>query len=130
MKNLNSVQASAIKKIGDIYCPRYEAYPSFSELGNIEHIDVLLNELPPSDLKDLKLLLFILGLWPSFFIKLFLNLVEVGATWNGPLGPLFRMIRFGFRGIVFALYYSGRKGSNYKGETPSDLIGYKIQMRV
>lgn len=127
---LNSVQIAAINKIGNLMCPGDQEFPSFSKLGNVEHIDVLLNELPPSDLRDLKLLLLALGLLPSFLIKLFLDFIEIGATWDNFLGTLFRTVKFGFRGIIFALYYSGLKGQGFSETTPSDLIGYKIQMNL
>ena len=50
---LNSMQSRAIQKIGDVYCPKTDAFPKFSDLGAIEHIDILLAEIPPQDLSDL-----------------------------------------------------------------------------
>lgn len=127
---LNGIQMKAIQKIGDIYCPKTEPFPSFSELGAIEHIDILLEEIPPQDLADLKLLLSILGFMPSFVIWMLIAGIEKGKNLGGPLGAVLRMIRFGFRGIIFSLYYSGLKGRQSSiAQTPMELVGYKIQMK-
>lgn len=127
---LNSRQSRAVQKIGDIYCPRTDSFPSFSELGVIEHIDILLAEIPEQDLKDLKMLLGILGFMPSFVIWLLIAGIEKGKDLGTPLGAIIRMIRFGFRGIIFSLYYSGLKGSQSSvSQTPMDLVGYRIQMK-
>ena len=96
----------------------------------IEHIDILLAEIPPQDLADLKMLLGILGFMPSFMIWLLIAGIEKGKDLGTPIGAVIRMIRFGFRGIIFSLYYSGLKGSDSAiSQTPMDLVGYNIQMR-
>ncbi len=127
---LNALQISALNKIGDVYCPGDQEFPQFSKLGNVENIDVLLNELPASDLQDLKLLLFVLGLLPSLLVRGFIAFVEFYAQKDLPLGSLFRTVRFGFRGLIFALYYSGLKGKKFSSQTPSELIGYNVQVKL
>lgn len=130
-KNLNSIQLRALTKIGDIICPENNEFPSFSKLGALEHIDILLDEIPPADLKDLKLLLTLLGLMPSFILRLILNLIESNQNHNGELGTILRTVRFGLRGLIFSIYYSGFKGKDSPVEkTPTDIIGYHVQMRV
>lgn len=128
---LNQRQLRAITKIGDVYCPETSPFPSFSDLGAIEHIDILLEEIPEQDLSDLKLLLSILGWMPSPLIWILIAGLEKGKDLGGPLGTLARMIRFGFRGIIFSLYYSGLKGAQSKASsTPVDLVGYKAQVQT
>lgn len=130
-KNLNSLQLRALNKMGDILCPANEEFPSFSKLGALEHIDILLDEIPPADLKDLKLLLLLLGLLPSFALRIFLRLVEANQNHNGEVGTILRTIRFGLRGLIFSIYYSGYKGQNSDvTKTPVEIIGYSTQMNV
>ncbi len=120
----------AVLKIGDIYCPKHSTLPSFSELGVIEHIDNVVGTLPPNDLKDLKLLLFLLSYLPSFALAAFVRVLEMAPSVPTPIGAVLRMIRFGLRGIVFSLYYSGLQGRNYSGMTPRERIGFIVQMKT
>lgn len=129
---LNRVQLAALNKIGNIICPahREEKLPSFQELGVVEHVDILLVEIPPADLADLKLLLSLLGLLPEFMLSWLLSALEKGRDLNGAVGTLVRTVRFGLRGIIFSLYYSGLKGSAAETVlTPVDRIGYKVTHR-
>ena len=128
-KHMQSRHLLALQKIGDIYCPTHKDLPSFSELGVIEHIDQVVGPLPPNDLKDLKLLLFLLSFLPSFLLKGFVWLVERAPSFPTALGAVLRMIRFGLRGIILSLYYSGLKGSNFTGPSPKEIIGFIVQMR-
>lgn len=128
-EHLETRHLSAISKIGDIYCPPHSTLPSFSKLGAIEHIDQVVGPLPEADLKDLKLLLFLLSFLPNFALVGFVRLVECAPHLPTPIGTVLRMVRFGLRGIIFSLYYSGLKGANYNGPTPREIIGFKIQMK-
>lgn len=126
---LNGLQISALNRLGDVMCPANGEFPSFSDLGAVEHVDFLLEEIPSSDLADLKLLLLLLGLMPSFVLRAMMNFIEAKADMNGEVGTLIRMVRFGLRGIIFSLYYSGLKGSTSKvTQTPVDVVGYHVQM--
>lgn len=128
---LNSIQIRALNKIGDIMCPENEDFPQFSRLGAIDHIDILLEEIPTADLGDLKMLLTILGLLPSFVLRFILNLLESQQHVNGEVGTLIRTVRFGLRGLIFSLYYSGLKGEK-SGQVrlPIEVVGYKIQYKL
>jgi hypothetical protein len=129
IKLLNPIQVKALNKIGDLMCPTHNELPSFTQLGAIEYVDILMAELPPNDLKDLKLLLTILGFMPSWILLGILNFLEKNQDMNGEIGTLIRTVRFGFRGIIFSLYYSGLKGHQSSvPSTPDQIVGYKIQM--
>lgn len=128
---LNKIQIRALNNLGDVMCPGGEGFVGFSELGAVEHVDLLLLEIPPSDLSDLKLLLFLLGFMPAFVLRFMLNFLERNQDMNGDIGALIRMVRFGLRGIIFSLYYSGLKGRDSTAtQTPVDAIGYTVQMKV
>jgi hypothetical protein len=129
-KILGSLQISALNKIGNIICPANGEFAQFSDLAVVDHVDLLLEEIPPADLADLKMLLTILGLLPSFVLRFILNLLESKQDMNGEIGTLVRTVRFGLRGIIFSLYYSGLKGSGAESlTTPMSVIGYNIQMK-
>lgn len=130
-KILNKVQIRALNNLGNVMCPGEDGFPKFSALGAVEHVDYLLEEIPPADLADLKLLLFLLGFMPSFVLRAMMNFLEKNQDMNGDIGALIRMIRFGLRGIIFSLYYSGLKGRDSAvAKTPVDIIGYNVQMKI
>lgn len=126
--SLGKSHKKALNKIGDIYCPGVQNLPSFSQLGCVEHADRLVAELPAQDLKDLKLLLLIFSFLPAAFLKSFFWLLETRISWPGVIGTNLRKIRFGLRGLSFALYYSGLHGADYQGPTPPDIIGYEVSV--
>lgn len=123
---LNDRQLKTFECIGDIYCPANTPFPSFSELGAIEHIDLVIEDLPDQDRNDLGLLLFVLSFLPTFFLKGLVSILEMATGWPKPIAMPFLLIRFGLRGIVFSLYYSGYKGSTYKGAAPTQIIGFNL----
>lgn len=128
-KHLSHRHLLAITRIGDLYCPSHPELPSFSDLGVIEHVDQVVGTLPPADLKDLKLLLLLLSYLPTFALAGFVRVLEYAPSVPTPLGAILRMIRFGLRGIVFSLYYSGLSGRGYTGLVPRERIGFIVQMR-
>ena len=129
MSHLNSLQRRAVNRMGNVMCPRHDNFPSFKELDCVAHADIVLNELPESDLNDLKLLLTVLFFMPAPLMKLMFAFLETTQNMGGPLGPLLRMIRFGLRGIVFSLYYSGLKGPKATAAmTPHQVIGYQVHV--
>lgn len=141
MSGLNGLQRTGLNRLGDCYAPGGKvtaahgsrSFPSFSELGCIEHADRVLDYLPAADRNDLKLLLGILALSPPPVLKGFVWLLEhseSGLFSLGPVGSLLRLIRLGLKGLVFSLYYSGMRGSRYTGPTPVELLGYDAKARV
>jgi hypothetical protein len=117
---LNERQIKAVRKIGNVICPGSENLPRFSSVNFESHIDIVLKELPPNDLGDLKLLLSILSFMPSFILKMILLTLELLKDIGTPIGGLIRMIRFGLRGIIFSVYYS----------TPEAHKGVGFQVKV
>lgn len=119
---MNKMQMSALSKIGNVYCPAEGALPSFKDLGCVEHADKMLAELPAADTKDLKLLLTLLYFVPSPVLQFLFWFIEIEFPWPGPIGVNLRKMRFGLKGISYALYYSGLSGANYVGDLPPDII--------
>lgn len=129
MSQLNYFQKSSLNRLGNVLCPAYDDYPSFSDLDVVYHADIVLDELPEGDLKDLKLLLFVLFFLPAPLMKLMMVTLEKMKEMNGELGTLVRMLLFGLRGLTFALYYSGLRGPGAKApKTPVDVVGFEVKV--
>lgn len=129
MSQLNSLQSAALNRLGNVLCPAHGDHPSFKELDVVYHADIVLNELPEGDLKDLKLLLLVLFFMPAPLMRLMMVTLEKMKEMNGELGTLVRMLLFGLRGLTFALYYSGLRGPGATAKrTPVDVVGYSVQV--
>ncbi|MBF2053265.1 MAG: hypothetical protein IGS03_07335 [Candidatus Sericytochromatia bacterium] len=122
----NRLQLRGLVRLADLMLPRSGEYPAFSELGCIEHIDVIAEHIPEPELKDLKLLLGVLAATPRPGLQTLLKLMQSPAPWPESVATVLRQMDTGLRGIVMSLYYSGRKGSHYNGPTPLELMGVEI----
>ena len=127
-KYMNSFALKGLNKIGDILIPEFDGYPSFSQLGCAEHVDKVVEDLPPSDRDGVRLLFGLFYILPVFFLRGLLNFLEKNNTKEIPLAPLLRQVRMGVRGIVYSLYYSGWKGSSYEGKTPLELMDFSLKV--
>lgn len=125
-KYLSESAVTALDRIGGLMMPRDQGFPSFRELGVIAHIDDVVAYIPADDRGALNMLLGVLSIFPDFLLQGFLNLVDKGATWPAPLGGLFRQLNMGLKSVVVTLYFSGKKGRGYTGQTPLDVIGYHV----
>ncbi|MEK6578461.1 MAG: hypothetical protein AABZ55_04480 [Bdellovibrionota bacterium] len=117
-KHLNSRQLIGLRKIGDILAPGDGEFPSFSNLACEREVDRVLDCMPMQDVSDLKMLLSVVSFVPFFWLKWKLHAVEWMWERGIPIGSLGRMIRLGFRGLVYSLYYSGGK--------PYEVMGYNV----
>lgn len=104
-KHLNSLQIKGIDKMGDRMLPGDGEFASFSSSGCSSEVDRILDHMPAKDLGDLKMLLALMGLLPSFIIGMFLGFLERTPAWGGWAAPL-RFVRIGIRGLIMTLYYS------------------------
>lgn len=125
---LTPMQLKGLQKIGDACIPGDSEFPSFSALGCAVHIDDLLEQMPKSDVKDLKMLFGLMAWKPLFAIRGMFVLLDALKWLPGQPGNLVRMLRTGLKGITVTLYYSGRSGRNYSGKTPVQKLGYEVQV--
>jgi hypothetical protein len=119
-KHLSASQIRAIEKIGDSMIPGEGEFPSFSSSGCSRHVDRIADYMPAGDLKDLKMLLSILAVFPLFLVALMVRFLEWGATWPGPIGAQIRFIRLGLRGLILSLYYGD--------SAITDKVGYRVSV--
>ena len=123
---MNGLGVKGLNKVGDILIPSLDGWPSFSQLGCAEHVDRVVEDLPISDRDGVGLLFGLFFFLPEFFIVGLLNFLERNHAGNLPAGAILRQIRMGVRGIVYSLYYSGWKGSSYSGQSPLELMDFKL----
>lgn len=123
---LTKTQIRGLNKIGNVYFPGDDELPSFEECGCVEHAGAAIEFLPEDDLASLRLLLGVLGTLPALVTRGLVQIAERGPRMNGPLGVGLRFLRFGLKGIVTSLYYSGETGRNYRGKSPLDVLGYDV----
>lgn len=126
--HLGPRQLRGLCAVGDILCPGDDHLPSFTATGCIEHVDRVLDYLPAADRADFAMLLGILGRLPRRCVPWMVCALFGAARLPGPPGNLFRMARFGLRGTVFSLYYSGATGDKHDGASPLDLLGYEVRV--
>jgi hypothetical protein len=123
---LNRRALRALERVGDLMVPRLGRLPSFSELGCIEHVDSVLTYAPPEDSASLRVLLNLLAFVPTFLLRILLRAISKPDRYPEFIASKFRLIDMGVRGVVLSLYYSGKTGSGYDGQTPHELMGYEI----
>lgn len=123
---LNRRQLKAIERLGDLMLPGDREFPSFSQLGCIHAIDEIMAWMPEVDLADVKLLLGVLAAMPDAGIRALIQLMSKPDPWPEAVASTLRQIDTGMRGIIMSLYYSGRKGPDYQGKTPLEVMGVEI----
>ncbi|PIQ26610.1 hypothetical protein COW36_01390 [bacterium (Candidatus Blackallbacteria) CG17_big_fil_post_rev_8_21_14_2_50_48_46] len=123
---LNKTQLKGLVRLGRLMLPHSGEFPSFQELGCIEHIDEIAAYIPETDLADLKMLLTLLALMPTPGLKGLIRMMQSPDAWPESVASTLRQMDTGLRGIIMSLYYSGRKGSRYSGQTPLELMGVEI----
>lgn len=123
---LNPRALRALERLGDLIVPRVGRLPSFTELGCIEHVDSVLTYAPPEDRASLQSLLNVLYYAPSFVLRFLVHTMTTPRHCPQFLATYLRLIDMGVRGVILSLYYSGKTGSDYSGQTPHELMGYEI----
>ncbi len=102
-----------IQKSGNILVPGLEGSPSFSEIGCIEHIDRMLENMPSQDVKDIGIVFALFALTPTPILRALFWILSKSHFFPDRLGGhLFRLLWMGIRGIIFSLAYSGYTGRN------------------
>ena len=115
-----------LNRMGDVFVPAYDEFPSFSESGSIEMVDNMIAYLPDEDVTLLNIVLTLFSMMPVGFLKWLVRTMENSLDKVGTLPSLMRQLNMGLRGIIFGCYYSGRTGADYQGKNPLDIIGYHI----
>lgn len=104
-KHFGSRQLIGLCKIGDVLVCGDSDLPSFSQSGQIAHLDRILDYISPQDLVDMKLLLWLFSWMPQWMLQFFWVIVDSSNNWPSWFGATLRLVRLGIRGVVFSLYY-------------------------
>ena len=122
----NPSALKGLKRIGDIFIPRGDDLPSFSEYGGIEHVDDIVAYTPEEDVANLNMVFSIFSILPEGMLRWTADQMVAASYRDGFLDALLRQLYIGLKGILFSCYYSGKSGSNYSGKNPMDVIGYSV----
>ncbi|MBX3422663.1 MAG: hypothetical protein KF752_14005 [Pirellulaceae bacterium] len=115
-----------LRRVGDIMIPGDEQFPSYTHYGGIEHIDKFAAFVPEGDRQALNWMMTLLGLAPRFILRWLVNRAVAAHQSSGPLAGVFRMIYYGWWGLIHGSYYSNRPGSSYQGLDPVDIIHFRL----
>lgn len=116
----------ALERVADFIVPAVDGFPSFASIGCVEHVDAILENAPPKDAADLNLFLTALYFMPDAVLRFVVRNMEKADRWFEPAATTFRLLDLGLRGLVLSLYYSGKHGAGFRGETPADIIGFSL----
>ncbi len=119
-------ELKALGRIGDIMAPKSEDYPSFTQLGCIEHIDAIAAYAPPDDIALLRTVLKALSIMPNWALRGILRLTQNPKWWPQFLATNLRLLDLALRSLLLSLYFSGKVGQHYQGKTPHEIIDFTV----
>ena len=121
-----------LTKVGDIYCPKTEEFPAYSEVGGTSHLNSLVVNVPADDFSALNLVLIILSFLPRFILKWLVGVLERSGydPSDGLIPSTLRQLNIGLRGLVYSTYYSELTNVHYKGKTPLNILEFEINRVV
>lgn len=125
-KHLTLKQLNALQKVGNIIIPNNPPFTEFSRTGCIGHIDEILLNAHPDDIKDLKLLLNVLHVTPTAIIKWLLYQADHAERYPKLIATALRMFNLGIKGIIFSLYYSGKTRIGAESKSAHIAIDYQL----
>lgn len=127
MAAFNNQAVKGIKRIGDVFLPGNQEFPSYSQAGGTYKLNDIIKYAPGEDIEALNLVLMIFSITPKFILKGLVKLMG-NATENGKLGLIpttLRQLDLGLRGILYSTYYGEFTNPQYKGKSPMELLDYK-----
>ncbi len=125
-RHLNSVALKSLERIGDLYIPGTDKMPSFSQVGCLEYVDVVLDEIDPDDLQLLAILLLALRWMPSPVIELLMSMMDRHHQYPEPVAGLLRLISLALKGVTMSLYYSGLQSEPSQESRVHGAMGYHL----
>jgi hypothetical protein len=126
MATFSKQAVKGIQKIGDVFLPGNQEFPSYSKAGGTYKLNDIVQYAPDGDIQDLNMVLIIFSFTPMFILKALVKMMG-NATENGKLGLIpttFRQLDLGLRGILYSTYYGEFTNPEYKGKSPMELIDY------
>jgi hypothetical protein len=128
---MNHFSKRAVKgliKIGDLYCPKNDDFPAYSEVAGVHYLDSLAINVPADDFSALNLVLAIFSFLPKGILAWLTGVL--GRAMNNPsdgmLPSTLRQLNIGLRGLCYSTYYSELVDPAYSGKTPLQIMGYHL----
>jgi hypothetical protein len=127
MATFNNQAIKGLKRIGDVFLPGNEEFPSYSQAGGTYKLHDMVQNAPEDDIEALNIVLMIFSITPMFILRILVKFLGK-ATEKGKLGIIpttLRQLDLGLRGILYSTYYGEFTNPEYTGKTPMQLIDYK-----
>ena len=142
---LSRSQLNSLLRLGDLYIPGTSRLPSFSQSECIQHLDVVLDELHPDDIRVVRMLLMVLRFVPTWMLRRLLSMTDRHDQYPEWIGCPLRLISLAFKGLVMSLYYSGlpvdgsqsrisqsidSQSIDFQSTSVLDTIGYQLHCEM
>jgi hypothetical protein len=117
-----------LSKIGDVYLPKNNEFPTYSEVADTSKLDMLIENAPKEDIEALNMVLVIFSYLPMFIVKFLVHQFSKSMSSNseGIIASNFRQLNMGLRGLCYSTYYSEFTNPNYKGKMPLQILDYNL----
>jgi hypothetical protein len=117
-----------LSKIGDVYLPKNNEFPTYSEVADTTKVDMLIENAPKEDIEALNMVLVIFSYLPMFVIRFLVYQFSksMSSKSNHIIASSFRQLNMGLRGLCYSTYYSEFTNPNYKGKTPLQILDYSL----
>lgn len=126
--DFSNLSLKGLRKAGDIVLPGGDGFPKFSDTNFLDHFGRISHYMNPDDREGFKLLTALMGLMPSFMIRLMLEVVSYHRVMPGFIGAIFRQINMGVKGVLFTMYYSGLDDSGKDRSKIFKLMNYETNI--
>ncbi len=120
------LEKKALTRLGDVMVPGGEGFPSFSELGCIDHVNDFACVAPLEDIRALSRVLKALAIAPGFCLR-----ALCWAMLNADRFPFFlatplRQLNIGLRGLIVTPYFASLTSSDFTGATPHEVMDFSL----
>jgi hypothetical protein len=124
----SNLAVKGLTKVGNIYCPKNEEFPAFSEVAGMYKLNDLVKNVPSDDFSSLNLVLAIFSFLPNGILKWIVNLCTKSQknTSDGILHSTLRQLNIGLRGLCYSVYYSEFTKTDFAGKKPLQVIDYSL----
>jgi len=121
-------QLMGLQKLGNIVMPGGNGFPSFSQTGCIQHVDITMGSAHPDDVRDFGYLLLLFHYLPKLAVTWIIKLADQPDRFPEILASQLRKLNIGIKGVVVSLYYSGKTGFG-QSLSPLDVIEFSLNCK-
>ena len=128
MNTFSNLAIKGLTKVGNIYCPKNEEFPAFSDVAGTYKLNDLVKNVPTDDFSSLNLVLAIFSFLPNFILNWIVSKCQQSQDnpSDGVIQSTFRQLNIGLRGLCYSIYYSEFNNPNFTGKKPLQVIDYSL----